>query len=70
MFRRCVELHAALFSCIRLIVKVTQEAEDVLAIAGVNPDDEAKLLFVKQTERRRSDAGVCDYPRLCNHDSR
>ena len=34
-----------------------QEADDVLAIAGVNTDDEAKLLFAKQTERRRS--GAC-----------
>jgi hypothetical protein len=47
-----------------------QEADDVLAIAGVNPDDEAKLLFAKQTERQRSDAGVCNWPRLCDSISR
>ena len=34
---------------------VAQEAEDVLAIAGVNPDDEAKLLFGDQVELSKAD---------------
>lgn len=35
---------------------VAQEADDVLAIAGVNADDEAKLLFAKQADGRRAEA--------------
>ena len=34
---------------------VAQEAEDVLAIAGVNPEDEAKLMFNDQVERSKAD---------------
>ena len=34
---------------------VSQEAEDVLAIAGVNPDDEAMFMFTKQSGMRHSD---------------
>ena len=34
---------------------VAQEAEDVLAIAGVNPEDEAKLMFGDQVERPKAD---------------
>mmetsp|Transcript_5467 Transcript_5467/g.13855 ORF Transcript_5467/g.13855 Transcript_5467/m.13855 type:complete len:402 (+) Transcript_5467:335-1540(+) len=40
---------------------VSQEAEDVLAIAGVNPDDEAKFMFAKQRDRQRSDAALSNF---------
>jgi len=47
---------------------VTQEADDVLAIAGVNPDDEAQYLYGSQIDRRRLDAGFSHGANVRHHD--